>query len=105
MISVQHLTKTYYNADGSSLTVLKDINCDIQKGEVISIIGPSGTGKSTLLRSLNLLEKPESGHVKVDGKEYEGSYSFIFISNSSRIAGQPDIYYDIKLDDNLFEVA
>ena len=42
---------------------------------------------------------------KVDGKEYEGTYSFIFISNSSRIAGQPDIYYDIKLDDNLFEVA
>ena len=42
---------------------------------------------------------------KVDNKEYEGDYSYIFISNSSRIAGQPDIYYDIKLDDNMFEVA
>lgn len=42
---------------------------------------------------------------KVDGKEYEGNYSFIFISNSSRIAGQPDVYYDVKLDDNMFEVA
>jgi diacylglycerol kinase family enzyme len=42
---------------------------------------------------------------KVDGKEYEGTYSFIFISNSSRIAGQPDVYYDVKLDDNKFEVA
>ena len=42
---------------------------------------------------------------KVDGKEYEGTYSFFFISNSSRIAGQPDVYYDVKLDDNMFEVA
>ena len=42
---------------------------------------------------------------KVDGKEYEGTYSFIFISNSSRIAGQPDVYYDVKLDDKMFEVA
>ena len=42
---------------------------------------------------------------KVDGKEYSGNYSFIFISNSSRIAGQPDIYYDVKLDDKKFEVA
>ncbi len=42
---------------------------------------------------------------KVDGKEYKGNYSFIFISNSSRIAGQPDVYYDVKLDDNMFEVA
>ena len=42
---------------------------------------------------------------KVDGKEFEGNYSFIFISNSSRIAGQPDVYYDVKLNDNMFEVA
>ena len=42
---------------------------------------------------------------KVDGKEYTGNYSFIFISNSSRIAGQPDVYYDVKLDDKKFEVA
>ena len=42
---------------------------------------------------------------KVDGKEYEGNYSFIFITNSSRVAGQPDVYYDVKLNDNMFEVA
>jgi diacylglycerol kinase family enzyme len=42
---------------------------------------------------------------KVDGKSYSGTYSFIFISNSSRIAGQPDVYYDVKLDDNMFEIA
>lgn len=42
---------------------------------------------------------------KVNGEEHEGRYSFIFISNSSRIAGMPDVYYDVKLDDNRFEVA
>ena len=41
----------------------------------------------------------------IDGEKHVGKYSFIFISNSSRIAGQPDVYYDIKLDDNMFEVA
>lgn len=42
---------------------------------------------------------------KIDGKEYEGVYSFIFITNSSRIAGQPDVYYDVKLDDKKFEIC
>lgn len=42
---------------------------------------------------------------KIDGKEYTGEYSFFFITNSSRVAGINDIYYDIKLDDNMFEVA
>ncbi|MCI8459987.1 MAG: YegS/Rv2252/BmrU family lipid kinase [Bacilli bacterium] len=42
---------------------------------------------------------------KVNKEEHQGTYAFIFISNSSRIAGQPDVYYDVKLDDNMFEVA
>lgn len=62
MISVKHLSKIYGN-----LTVLKDVNAEIQKGEVISIIGPSGTGKSTFLRCLNLLETPTSGEILIDG--------------------------------------
>jgi len=69
MITVSHLNKTYHNADGSSLTVLKDINCEIQRGEVISIIGPSGTGKSTFLRALNLLDPPTGGSIIVDGED------------------------------------
>ena len=51
MIKVEHLSKTF-----GALTVLKDITTEIKKGEVVSIIGPSGTGKSTFLRCLNLLE-------------------------------------------------
>ncbi len=42
---------------------------------------------------------------RVNGVEYEGTYSFFFITNASRVAGQPDVYYDVKLDDNMFEVA
>lgn len=51
--------------------VLNDINLDISKGDVVAIIGPSGTGKSTLLRALNLLEKPEKGEVSIEGKAYD----------------------------------
>jgi ABC-type polar amino acid transport system ATPase subunit len=47
---------------------LKDVNCDIEKGEVISIIGPSGTGKSTFLRALNLLDPPTGGEILFDGE-------------------------------------
>ena len=68
MITVRHLSKTYRNPDGSALTVLKDINCTIGKGEVISLIGPSGTGKSTLLRALNLLDPPTGGEILFDGE-------------------------------------
>ena len=68
MITIKHLSKTFINPDGSSLTVLKDVNCTIDKGEVISIIGPSGTGKSTLLRAINMLEPPTSGEIIVNGE-------------------------------------
>ena len=63
MIKIEHLSKTYGN-----LAVLKDVNAEIKKGEVISIIGPSGTGKSTFLRCLNLLETPSSGDIYIDGE-------------------------------------
>ena len=63
MIKIEHLRKEYPN-----VTPLKDVCADINKGDVISIIGPSGTGKSTLLRCLNQLEEPTSGTVTVDGE-------------------------------------
>ncbi len=62
MISVKNLSKQF-----GSNWVLKDINAEIHKGEVISIIGPSGTGKSTFLRCLNLLERPSGGSILIDG--------------------------------------
>ncbi|MBS6921266.1 MAG: amino acid ABC transporter ATP-binding protein [Anaerococcus vaginalis] len=58
MIKVNNLEKKF----GQNL-VLKDINMEVQKGEVVTIIGSSGSGKSTLLRCLNLLEEPTSGEI------------------------------------------
>jgi polar amino acid transport system ATP-binding protein len=62
MIEVEHLSKRF-----GDLVVLKDISVTIGKGEVVSIIGPSGTGKSTFLRCLNLLDRPSGGSIRVDG--------------------------------------
>jgi polar amino acid transport system ATP-binding protein len=62
MIKLEHLSKNF-----GPLTVLKDINVEIGEGEVISVIGPSGTGKSTLLRCINLLERPSGGSIRIDG--------------------------------------
>ena len=63
-IELIHLRKEY-----AGVTPLKDVNAVIQKGEIISIIGPSGTGKSTLLRCINRLETPTSGSILVDGED------------------------------------
>lgn len=63
MIEVKNLNKSFKN-----LHVLKDINANIEKGEVVVIIGPSGSGKSTFLRCLNLLETPTSGEIIFEGK-------------------------------------
>ena len=68
MIKITHLSKRFINPDGSVFEVLKDVNCEIKKGEVISIIGPSGTGKSTFLRAINLLDPPTGGEILFDGE-------------------------------------
>lgn len=63
MIKVEHVAKRF-----GDLEVLKDINLNIEKGQVVTIIGPSGSGKSTLLRCLNLLERPDKGVIAYEGK-------------------------------------
>jgi len=64
LISVKDLKKHY--TDGT-VRALDGINCEIDKGEVVVIVGPSGSGKSTFLRSLNLLEIPTSGQIFFEG--------------------------------------
>jgi ABC-type polar amino acid transport system ATPase subunit len=58
MIKINNLKKKFAN-----LEVLKDIDLNINKGEIVAILGPSGSGKSTLLRCINLLEEPSGGEV------------------------------------------
>ena len=61
MIKISNLSKSF-----SGQTVLDHLNLDIQKGEVVALIGSSGAGKSTFLRSLNYLETPDSGSIQID---------------------------------------
>lgn len=68
IIQVRGLTKTFITG-GSTVHALKDIDLNIEAGDIYGIIGLSGAGKSTLVRCLNLLERPTSGSVMVDGKE------------------------------------
>lgn len=63
VIEIRHLAKSF-----GKLEVLKDINFSVKKGEVVSIIGSSGSGKSTMLRCINLLEHCDSGEIFVNGK-------------------------------------
>ena len=64
IIAISHLKKSYPN-----VTPLEDVSAEIFKGDVITVIGPSGTGKSTLLRCINRLETPTDGELKVFGKD------------------------------------
>ena len=64
MIEIKGITKSF-----GSLQVLKNIDLCIEKGEIVSIVGPSGAGKTTLLQILGTLDKPDSGSVVVDGIE------------------------------------
>ena len=64
MIRLEHLKKVYPN-----VTPFSDVNAEINAGDVISVIGPSGTGKSTLLRCINMLERPDGGKIFFEGEE------------------------------------
>lgn len=62
MLKINNIYKSF-----GTLEVLKGIDLSVEEGEVIALIGPSGTGKSTLLRCINLIEMPEAGTIELDG--------------------------------------
>ncbi len=64
MIRIENLEKSFGN-----LKVLKGINLSVHQGEVVTVIGASGSGKSTMLRCINLLEEPDSGHIYFEGQD------------------------------------
>ncbi len=68
MIILDHVCKTFVGTDGR-VEALKDVSLTVPDGDIYGIIGMSGAGKSTLVRTINLLERPTSGHVFVDGTD------------------------------------
>ena len=64
MIELQGITKSF-----GSLQVLRGIDLTIERGEVVSIVGPSGAGKTTLLQIMGTLDKPDSGRIRLNGGE------------------------------------
>ena len=85
IIRTENLTKNF-----GSLEVLKGISTTIRRGEVVSIIGPSGGGKSTFLRCLNLLEEPSGGKVYFKGQDITDKkldickFSYCFCTNRNQ---------------------
>ncbi|MEM9345782.1 MAG: ABC transporter ATP-binding protein [Planctomycetota bacterium] len=69
ILSVQGLTKTYPDADGGEVTVLKDIDLSLHTGHSAAIIGPSGCGKTTLLNLIGTLDTPTAGSISIAGKD------------------------------------
>ena len=74
MISIQHVSKTFSpvghrGADATAVHALNDINLEIADGDIFGIIGMSGAGKSPLVRTINLLERPTEGRIVVDGQD------------------------------------
>jgi lipoprotein-releasing system ATP-binding protein len=65
------VTRTYDTASGG-LTVLKGVDLDVLPGEIVGLIGPSGSGKSSLLHAAGLLERPTSGQIRIDGEDVGG---------------------------------
>lgn len=69
VLKAEHIRKSFGNVE-----VLKDINLSVKKGSVVSILGPSGTGKTTFLRCLNYLEKPEAGKLTISDVSVDFSH-------------------------------
>ena len=71
VFSARGVTRTYDSAAGP-LTVLKGVDLDLMPGQVVGLIGPSGSGKSSLLHAAGLLERPTSGEIRIDGVDVSG---------------------------------
>ena len=71
VLSIRGLERTYVTEAGS-LTVLRGVDLDVQPGEIVGLIGPSGSGKSSLLHAAGLLEHPDAGRISILGRDCTG---------------------------------
>jgi ABC-type polar amino acid transport system ATPase subunit len=83
VIEVQHINKSF-----GATEVLKDVSVNFADGEVVAVIGPSGGGKSTLIRCINGLETLSAGDIRVDGKSVRDHSALTKIRTSSAMVFQ-----------------
>jgi lipoprotein-releasing system ATP-binding protein len=72
VLAVQGLTKTYVGGDGGQITVFDGVDLEVERGEMVAIVGASGAGKSTLLHLLGALDRPTAGRVLIGGRPLDG---------------------------------
>lgn len=98
MLSVKNLKKSFDN-----LEVLKGIDLEINKGDIIAIIGPSGSGKSTFLRCLNLLEMPTGGEIILQGKKINSKQTDInkIREEMGMVFQQFNLFSNLNIIDNM----
>ncbi len=71
VLEVRGLTKTYVGGDGALITVFDGVDLEVERGEMVAVVGASGAGKSTLLHLLGALDRPTAGHVLIGGRAVE----------------------------------
>lgn len=96
MIQLRNLSKEFGRNQ-----VLKGVSVDIQKGEVFSIIGPSGQGKTTLLRLINMLERPSGGDIVFDGISYSETGGDLTIRRRMGMVFQKPVAFSETVYDNI----
>jgi lipoprotein-releasing system ATP-binding protein len=72
VLSVEGLTKTYVGGDGGLITVFDGVDLEVERGEMVAVVGASGAGKSTLLHLLGALDRPTAGRVLIGGRALDG---------------------------------
>jgi lipoprotein-releasing system ATP-binding protein len=72
VLSVEGLGKTYVGGDGGTITVFDCVDLDVERGEMVAIVGASGAGKSTLLHLLGALDRPTAGRIRIGGRALDG---------------------------------
>ena len=104
LIEIEHLSKSF----PGGTEVLKDISLEIHKGDIVAIIGPSGTGKSTLLRCLNYLTVPSEGKIRigectVDAKSHTKEAVYALRRKSSMVFQQFNLFKNKTALENVME--
>ena len=104
LIEIEHLAKSF----PGGTEVLKDISLEIHKGDIVAIIGPSGTGKSTLLRCLNYLTVPSEGRIRigectVDAKSHTKEEVYALRRKSSMVFQQFNLFKNKTALENVME--